>query len=283
MDIRKFVLSYYSNATDDFHINEVTKPKGALALHSHDYFQIYYLKEGKIIHHLENSSAELSAGDVFIIPPNLVHYIEPSSQQLRFYSISFMPAFIEDVCNGNKFVKDFIHYLEQLAKENIPPSLTLEDGDALFADTLVQKVMKEFTSDKTGKEALIKSAIGLLLSVFARSYFNEKCESIKIRSEREAIMHCITYVKNHLSEEITLLEIAKKTAMSKTAFCKSFNTVVGESFKKYLNRQRIENASRLIKSGECASVAARLSGYSDFSTFYRNFKRIYGVCPSEYT
>ena len=282
MDVRKFVLSYYSNATDDFHINEVTKPKGALNLHSHDYFQIYYLKAGKIIHHLENSFAELSAGDVFIIPPDLPHYIESASDGLRFYSISFMPTFLEDIEIGNKLVKDFIHYLGQLAKENIPPCLTLEGDDAIFADAIVQKIMREFSGDKIGKEALIKSALGLLLSIFARAYFDEKCQSIKIRSEREAIMHCISYVKNHLSEEITLDEIAQKTAMSKTAFCKAFNTVVGETFKKYLNRQRAEHAARLIKNGYSITLAAHLSGYSDFSTFYRNFKRIYGVRPGEY-
>ena len=282
MDIRKFVLSYYSNATEDFHINEVTKPKGALTLHSHGYFQIYYLKTGRLVHHLENNSAELSAGDVFIIPPNLSHYVERASQELKFYSISFMPAFLEDIGRGNKFVKDFIHYLEQLTKENIAPSFSLEDDDSLFADVLVQKIMKEFTGDKTGKESIIKSAVGLLLSIFARSYFNEKCESIRIRSEREAIMHCIAYINNHISEEMTLEDMARKTAMSKTSFCKAFCVVVGESFKKYLNRKRVENAARLIKSGESITVASRLSGYSDFSTFYRNFKRVFGVCPSEY-
>ena len=282
MDVRKFVLSYYSNATEDFHINEITHPSGALTLHSHGYFQIYYLKVGRLIHHLENSSAELSAGDVFIIPPDLSHYVERASQELKFYSISFMPSFLEDIGRTNKFVKDFIHYLEQLTKENIAPSLSLEDGDSLFADALVQKIMKEFTGDKTGKEAIIKSAVGLLLSIFARSYFNEKCESIRIRSEREAIMHCIAYINNHISEEMTLEDMAKKTAMSKTSFCKAFFSVVGESFKKYLNRKRVENAARLIKGGESVTVASRLSGYSDFSTFYRNFKKVFGVSPREY-
>ena len=193
-----------------------------------------------------------------------------------------MPSFIEGVKSGNVFVKDFIHYLGQLAKENIPPSLTLEGEDVIFSDAIVQKIMREFSSDRTGKEAVIKSALGLLLSIFARAYFDEKYQSIKIRSEREAIFHCITYVKNHFSEEITLDAIAQKTAMSKTAFCKAFNAVVGEPFKKYLNRQRIEYASELIKKGESVTVAARLAGYTDFSTFYRNFKRVYGVNPSDY-
>ena len=193
-----------------------------------------------------------------------------------------MPAFLVGIEEGNKFVKDFIHYLGTLAWESISPRLTLEGEDAIFADTLVLKMMREFSSDKTGKESVIKSALGLLLSIFARAYLDENYESIRIRSEKEAVMHCVSYLKNHLSEEITLDETAKKTAMSKTSFCRAFRNVVGESFKRYLNKLRVENAARLIKGGESVSVAARLSGYSDLSTFYRNFKHTFGVSPSKY-
>ena len=36
------------------HIKEITNPKESLSLHNHDYYQIYYLKHGRLIHHLEN-------------------------------------------------------------------------------------------------------------------------------------------------------------------------------------------------------------------------------------
>ena len=77
--------------------------------------------------------------------------------------------------------------------------------------------------------------------------------------------------------------MAKKTAMSKTSFCKAFSSVVGETFKKHLNRKRVEYAAGLIKGGKGVTTAAHLSGYADFSTFYRNFKEVYGVSPSEYS
>ena len=97
MDIKEFVLSYYSNATESFHIKEITEPHEALSLHSHGYYQIYYLKSGRLIHHLENACAELVARDVFIIPPNLPHYVEKASSEVCFYSISFMPEYIAEI------------------------------------------------------------------------------------------------------------------------------------------------------------------------------------------
>ena len=282
MDIKKFVLSYYSNATEDFHIKEITTPHEALSLHSHDYYQIYYLKSGRLIHHLEKVSAELKAGDVFIIPPDLPHYIETASKDLCFYSISFMPEYITDIVRSNRLVADFIHCITALSSEGVEPSLTLRPEDVTLADVLVLKIMQEFSSDITGKDHLIKSALSLLISVFARAYLEDKCENVKFLSEREAIVHCIGYIKNHLAEPVTLQEMAQRTAMSKSSFCENFRKITGETFHHYLNREKVEAAAELIRSGKLVFEAAMDVGYSDLSTFYRNFKKRFGVSPSEY-
>jgi AraC-like DNA-binding protein len=38
----------------------------------------------------------------------------------------------------------------------------------------------------------------------------------------------------------------------------------------------------MIRSGEKITTASTLCGYEYFSTFYRNFKEIMGIPPSEY-
>lgn len=281
MDIRKFVLSYYRDATDDFYINEITHPKGALTLHTHDYFQIYYLKSGSINHHVGDGSANMKPGDVFIIPPNLPHYIRAAAEHLRFYSISFAPKFLDGITDSNKFVADFIHYISSAESRDITPCFSLNEGDTDTVDTLVSKIISEFYSDNIAKENVIRASVGLLLTVFARSYFENRCESIKLRSDREAISHCLGYIRNHLSEDISLSEMARRTAMSRTAFCETFRRVTGETFKSYLNRLRVERAHEALRGGESVENAARLSGFSDPSTFYRNFKRIVGISPGK--
>ena len=282
MDIKKFVLSYYTNATKEFHIKEITKPQEALSLHKHAYYQIYYLKSGKLIHHLASGSAQLKARDVFIIPPNLPHYIETVSKDVCFYSISFMPEFLTEIIRSNVFVGDFIHCLTGLSEGGVEAGLTLRPEDIGLADVLVSKIMLEFSSDRMGKDALIKTALSLLLTVFARAYLDERFESIRFASEREAILHCLGYVKNHLAEPMALTEMAQRTAMSKSAFCENFRKITGETFHDYLCRERVEAAAALIKSGKLVFEAAMAVGYKDISTFYRNFKKHFGVSPSEY-
>lgn len=282
MDIKKFVLSYYSNATKDFHIKEITEPREALSLHTHEYYQIYYVKSGKLTHRLENGSAELKARDVFIIPPNMPHCIKTESKDLHFYSISFMPSYITDMVKSNKLAGDFMHCITDLSNGGIEPRLTLRLEDIALVDALVLKVMQEFSSNTIGKDVLIKSSLSLILLIFARAYFGDRVENIRFSSEREAILHCLGYIKNHLSERMSLQEMAKRTAMSKSSFCKNFRKITGESFNNYLNRERVETAAELIKSGKPVFGAAMELGYSDLSTFYRNFKKYFGIPPSEY-
>ena len=282
MNIKKFVLSFYENATDDFHITRITQPKEALSLHSHDYFQIYYIVSGKILHHLEVSVAELAAGDVFILPPSIPHYIEKVGDKVDFYSLSFTPGYFQSAKENNKLVLDFLYYLKSQSLDNIHPRFTLSYEDAVFSETLVKRVMEEFIGKNAGKDELIKECVSALLSIFARAYFEQRAEVLISEENRILVMHSIEYVKNHLDEDLSLSEIVRRSAMSKTSFCTIFNSIVGMPFKEYLNRCRIEKAAELIASGEKISAAGNCCGFSEFSTFYRNFKKYMGVSPSDF-
>ncbi len=282
MNVKKFVLSYYKNATNDFYIARISAPKEALHLHSHNYFQVYYVISGSLMHHLENTMAELTAGDIFILPPNQPHYIETHGGEVDFYSLSFMPSYFQTVKEANKLILDFLLYLQTEQTEKIEPKISLSYEDTMFANTLFKRILAEFSDNKTGKQELIKESVSVLLSLFARVYFEENVSVLTAKENRQLVMHSIEYIKNHFDEEITLSEMIRRSAMSKTKFCTLFHSITGMPFKEYLNRYRIERAAELIASGEKISVAGNSCGYGDFSTFYRNFKKYMEMSPSEF-
>ena len=282
MDAKKFVLSYYENATNNFHITRISSPKEALHLHSHNYFQIYYVTSGKLMHHLENSTADLTAGDMFILPPNQSHYIETPDGVVDFYSLSFTPDYFQNIKEANKLILDFLLYLQTEHTEKLEPKISLSYEDTSFINTLFKRIMAEFSGNKPGKNEIIKETVSVLLSLFARVYFEENISALVAKENRQLVMHSIEYIKTHFDEEITLSEIVRRSAMSKANFCAIFHSITGMSFKEYLNRYRIERATELLASGDTVSVAGNHCGYSDFSTFYRNFKKYMGMSPSEF-
>ena len=282
MDVKKFVLSYYKNAAEDFHITRISTPKEALHLHSHNYFQIYYVVSGRLTHHLDSSMADLTAGDIFILPPDQPHYIETPDGEVDFYSLSFLPDYFQNVKESNKLILDFLLYLQTERTEKIEPKISLAYEDTIFANVLFKRIMTEFSGSKTGKNEIIKESVSVLLSLFARVYFEENASALTARENRQLVIHSIEYIKNHFDEEISLSEIVRRSAMSKTNFCAIFGSITGMPFKEFLNRYRVERAAELIASGEKISVACTRCGYSDFSTFYRNFKKYMGTSASEF-
>ncbi len=282
MDIKKLVLSYYKNATKDFHINHVTRPQEALRLHSHDYYQVYFILGGQLIHHTETGSAPLSYGEVFIIPPNMPHYIEAEPDTVDFYSMSFLPSFFPENNSGNRLIADFLYYLKTATAEKILPKFSLRHDDIIFAETIFNRIMNEFSAERTAKNEMLYEYVSLLLTMFARIYFEQETLALRSEANKETVIHCIAYIQNHFDEDITLDEITKHSAMSKTRFCNLFNSITGTSFKNYLNMFRIKKASEMILTGEKLSAVSTRCGYNDFSTFYRNFKKYMSVSPAEY-
>ena len=282
MDIKKFVLSYYKKATKNFYIEKISHPKEAQNLHTHAYFQAYYLLKGSIEHYIEDGKATLVAGDVFILPPSVPHYIRVKDEHTEFYSMSFMKEFVQGAESDNKLVYDFLYYLTTATKDNIQLKFSLPHNDLLFCQEIFKRISQEFESNNTGKEQLIRECVLLLLTLFARIYFEQKQDAIEFEANKSSVLHCLEYVKNHLDEDISLNEMAKKSAMCKSNFCKVFHSVTGKSFKEFVNYLRIEKATELIEKGENFTNVCRICGYNDFSTFYRNFRKHTGISPTEF-
>ena len=141
MDIKKFVLSYYNNAAGNFHIQRVENAYEAKKPHTHEYFQIYYIVKGSLKHFIENKSSVLCQGDMFIIPPGVVHYISPEPDTV-FYSFSFMPDFIDETNQNNKLVALFLRSL--LTDKNILPKVSVESKDIFYIECIIDRMLNEF-------------------------------------------------------------------------------------------------------------------------------------------
>jgi len=99
----------------------------------------------------------------------------------------------------------------------------------------------------------------------------------------KAIRKAIQLIDEHYHEVLTLDAVANHAGISRYHFSRVFKSYTGSSFKRYLNRQRIEAAKYLILSeGLNVSEAAFRVGFGDLSHFSRWFKRLEGVPPSAF-
>ena len=60
-----------------------------------------------------------------------------------------------------------------------------------------------------------------------------------------------------------------------------FKAVTGGSVYGYINQKRLTSALAMLRKGASASDAAKECGFSDYTVFYRSFKKMYGFSPGE--
>jgi AraC family transcriptional regulator len=101
--------------------------------------------------------------------------------------------------------------------------------------------------------------------------------------ERQRLGRVIDYIEAHLTDDVSLSDLALEAGLSKFHFSRLFKDAIGVTPHQYVLRRRIDQAARTLQRGNVsiAQVAHRF-GFSDQSHFTRMFKRIKGVTPKQF-
>ena len=92
----------------------------------------------------------------------------------------------------------------------------------------------------------------------------------------------LDYIRDNLSEPLTLDQIAAKFYISKHYLCRIFKSATGFSVMEYIIYSRVLKARQLLQDGISVQQAGEMSGFSDNSHFIRTFGHLTGVTPGKY-
>ncbi len=125
----------------------------------------------------------------------------------------------------------------------------------------------------------------LLLKSFAEqlSLHAESLAIIEEGSEPVAIAKARKFIHANLDQPLPLGTVARQAGLSESHFCRLFKEATGLTLTDYVNRCRIEWATReLLRPDARVSEIAFLVGYQSLSQFNRSFARIVGEAPTSY-
>jgi AraC family transcriptional regulator len=106
-----------------------------------------------------------------------------------------------------------------------------------------------------------------------------------MRSEYTArINRVIDHIDAHLSEEMSLDELAGVAGFSRFHFHRLFRAMVGETLGRYVARLRVERAASVLTANPTASITevALDCAFGSSAAFARAFKARFGVSASEW-
>ncbi|MBE6558890.1 MAG: AraC family transcriptional regulator [Ruminococcaceae bacterium] len=258
----------YIQTTDRvFFKHEISEdlPCDAYSMHTHNAYELIYFLDGDASHVIEDRKYKLKKGDLILIRPMSYHFIRIEGRaRYERYDILFdpqahgvegvdlIPEHLEVVSlAGNSLAEDVFRRCD-LYRQNC----TAEDFSRLLPHLLSELFfsLRAFSGDGTTAEG---ARLSPLISEFLR------------------------YVNRNLCAPIDIGQVAAALFVSESYLFRLFKRELHQTPQKYIREKRLMMAKKMLSEGERPTAVFTHCGFSDYTTFYRNYVTLFGCSPSQ--
>lgn len=249
--------------------------------HWHDFHEMLFCVGGKFIVRLNLTEVEVSAGDIIIFEPGIIHEsvcIEaPGDLCVVQYESSFVDdgesdgcsALMNSILNKRDIGADMAKYVIRNA----------DRYRGKFA-----KLLTEYDEKRDGWTYIIRGIMLCIRGQLIRDGLYDAKKNDRDRPDIDPhIKKACSFIEQNYASQITLLDAAVAAGYSRTYFSKLFARNLGITFSDYLLFIRMYEAERLMwKGGFRIDEVASMVGYESVPAFYRAFRRATGLTPNRF-
>ncbi len=226
----------------------------SIALHSHKCWEYVYYTSGCGTVFMDDEEVEFKAGDLFIIPPGIVHG-ELAERGFQNYHCSV------SVCDFSG--KEYMKFTDR--------------DDTIYG--VMERMYKEYHLQRNNWAAIVDTHLRLL-DQYVYSFAQEPKLNQYVS---KAISTMLDNLSNpHFSVETMIAGFP----FHKNYFMRLFQRQVGKTPLRFLADHRVSYAKQLLEtrrmSGLTLKEIACMAGYNDYYYFSRVFKKTTGRAPSEW-
>jgi YesN/AraC family two-component response regulator len=238
----------------------------------HDYYEILLFLEGDAKFIIENRTYTLEPYDVIIVRKHEMHRLS-LNRSVHYHRITLFvyPSFFQEYC-CSEYEEQFL-----ITDANIDNKIA---GKVVRSSGLYDAFMKyckyldtyNLDEDSPILRAIIIDILFLINNTtkfVAPDYSNNSMKTV------------IAYLNEHYTEDINLDILEKEFFLTKSYLCKAFRKATGLTIFNYIQKKRLTNVQELLETGMDITSAARISGFRDYSSFYRAHKKEFGETPRQ--
>ena len=254
-----------------FHIKDQTKRE--FSYHYHDFHKVIVFLSGKAAYHIEGKSYYLKPWDILLVNRHAIHKpeIDFSVPYERFV------LWIRDDIASADLLRCF-----QKAIDRSFNLIRLDSGTQEKLKQLLYEVEAALKDQKFGSD-LLSTALFTQFMVYVNRIFLEKQYIYDTRSysSDSQVEELLRYINHNLTENLSIETLARKYYLSKYHMMRKFKAETGYTIHNYITSKRLLLARTKIAEGIPVLKAAQSSGFSDYTTFSRAYKKQFGSSPSQ--
>lgn len=273
MDYSQYNLEKTGYLKEDFrlfHINDRTKKD--FSYHYHDFHKIIVFISGKVTYHIEGKAYHLKPRDILLVSQGAIHKpeIDPSVPYERYI------FWIRDDLSCQELNTCF-----QKANDR---SFNLVRADSALQERLKDLLpeMEQTFQNKHFGDPVLRDALFMQFMIYINRIFLRTSSSPdkKAYSSDTQVEQLLKYINRNLSENLSIDQLAERFFFSKYHMMRKFKNETGYTIHNYITSKRLLMARSLISQGVPVMKAAMASGFRDYTTFVRAYKKQFGKAPS---
>lgn len=236
--------------------------------HIHDFFEFELLISGNAKVYFEDKSMYSGKNDSWFCMPGSVQRVD-TFKGTRLISIQFGKELIEDSIFASDFFESYL-----------TAKMTEDDASLIYKSFLaaagIAKKHKELA--RLAMKGFIEFITAFVIGVSDK----RKNENVK-SAVNTNILRAIRYSKFHISEDISVKNVAKLCGYTPNYFSALFKQEIGMGYNEFLRMERLRLANILLKNSDrSVGEIAFAVGFETSAYFCRVYKNAFGVTPTEY-
>jgi len=246
--------------------------------HYHDFHKIVILINGHVQYFVEGKSYDLKPYDIVLVNRHDMHRVlvrddVPYERIIVYISPSFIDAYKTSEYN--------LGYCFEKAKEKHSNVLRVQSLEKSMLFKTTTRLEHSFNdSDYAGE--LYRQILFLEFMIqLNRAAIKNHLDYLDTELYNPKITHLLQYINDHLTQPLNIDDLAKTSYLSKYYMMRLFKEETGCTIGQYINRKRLQLAKDLLLTGESITEACFQSGFQDYSTFSRAYKKEFGESPSK--
>lgn len=241
---------------------------------AHRQYELLYLISGRLTYLIEGRAYEVHPGDMILISPNDIHTLQVGNgtdyeRMVLHFNMELLTQFLR---NTNAQCPDF--QWDRFAPI-IPGDVCRQYG---LQALLVALITCAEESRYKSPYAIAKTME--LVMQLDKVFATRKLSQIQPITVDPMIQRMIDFINANMTQPISLDEMAAHLYISKSTLCHRFRAYMNVTINRYITVKKMYYAAELIQKGMSAAEAGLAVGYSNYTTFFYNYKQIIGTYPS---